>query len=84
MYMHIHNIERCMYFILLQDFHDQMYEGYYLNFISAISRQKLEDLALSAIQNNVVASVAKVRAYFLLTWFFPLKVGKENNNDKKK
>ena len=37
-----------------------MYEGYYLNFISAISRQKLEDLALSAIQNNAVASVAKV------------------------
>jgi hypothetical protein len=44
-----------------QDFQNQLYEKYYLNFISAISRQKLEDLALSAIQNNSVTQVAKVQ-----------------------
>ena len=43
-----------------QDFHGQLYESYYLNFISAISRQKLEDVALAAIQTNVVTQVSKV------------------------
>ena len=43
-----------------RDFHSQLYESYYLNFISAISRQKLEDVALAAIQTNVVTQVSKV------------------------
>lgn len=45
---------------LCKDFQNQLYESYYLNFISAISRQKLEDIALAAIQTNVVAQVSKV------------------------
>jgi len=49
----------CM-FACFQDFHSQLYESYYLNFISAISRQKLEDIALAAIQTNVVTQVSKV------------------------
>ena len=44
----------------MQDFQSQLYESYYLNFISAISRQKLEDIALAAIQSNVVTQVSKV------------------------
>ena len=44
----------------LQDFQGQLYESYYLNFISAISRQRLEDIAMSAIQQNCVAQVSKV------------------------
>jgi len=47
-------------YLCCQDFHGQLYESYYLNFISAISRQKLEDIALAAIQTNVVAQVSKV------------------------
>ena len=47
--------------MLLQDFHDQLYEEYHLNFISPITRQKLEDLALSAIQNDIVPAVSKVQ-----------------------
>lgn len=46
---------------VFQDFQSQLYEAYYMNFISAISRQKLEDIALSAIQSNCVASVSKVK-----------------------
>jgi len=46
-----------------QDFHSQLYESYYLNFISAISRQKLEDIALAAIQTNVVTQVSKVPVF---------------------
>ncbi|KAK8732698.1 hypothetical protein OTU49_006882, partial [Cherax quadricarinatus] len=33
-----------------QDFNDGLYSAYYLNFISPISRQKMEDLALAALQ----------------------------------
>ncbi|BFZ16058.1 hypothetical protein BsWGS_19097 [Bradybaena similaris] len=49
------NIQR-----ICRDFQNQLYESYYLNFISAISRQKLEDIAQSAIQSNSVQQVAKV------------------------
>jgi hypothetical protein len=45
---------------ICKDFQSQLYESYYLNFISAISRQKLEDIALAAIQSNVVSQVPKV------------------------
>ena len=40
---------------------NELYEGYYLNFISAINRQKLEDLAQSSIDSNSVVSIRKVR-----------------------
>ena len=37
-----------------------LYGSYHFNFISPISRQKLEDLASMAIQSNVVSQIAKV------------------------
>ncbi|GFN96202.1 sec1 family domain-containing protein 1 [Plakobranchus ocellatus] len=49
------NIQR-----ICRDFQNQLYENYYLNFISAVSRQKLEDLANAAIQANAVQQVSKV------------------------
>lgn len=49
------NIQR-----ICRDFQNQLYESYYLNFISAISRQKLEDIAQAALLTNVVQQVAKV------------------------
>lgn len=44
-----------------QDLRNQLYESYYLNFISAISRSKLEDIANAALGANAVTQVAKVR-----------------------
>ncbi|KAF2894636.1 hypothetical protein ILUMI_11534 [Ignelater luminosus] len=43
-----------------QDFQRAIYDIYHLNFISPISRQKLEDLASAALQANCVASIHKV------------------------
>ncbi|XP_045129903.1 sec1 family domain-containing protein 1-like [Portunus trituberculatus] len=43
-----------------QDFNDGLYSSYYLNFISPISRQKMEDLALAALQAGCQASIKKV------------------------
>ncbi|KAL3267291.1 hypothetical protein HHI36_011422 [Cryptolaemus montrouzieri] len=43
-----------------QDFQKSIYDIYHLNFISPISRQKLEDLASAAIISNSVANVHKV------------------------
>lgn len=43
-----------------QDFQKGLYDIYHLNFISPISRQKLEDLASSALQANCVANIQKV------------------------
>lgn len=37
-----------------------MYEEYHLNFISPISRQRLEDLAAGALQSNCVANIKGV------------------------
>ncbi|ELU01084.1 hypothetical protein CAPTEDRAFT_149404 [Capitella teleta] len=50
---------------ICKDFHSQLYESYYMNFISAISRQKLEDLALAAIQTNSVTQVTKIFDQYL-------------------
>lgn len=55
-----------------QDFQNGLYDTYHLNFISPISRQKLEDLALAALQANCVGNIHKVCIYFanaLLTLF---------------
>lgn len=43
-----------------QDFQNSLYDVYHLNFISPISRQKLEDLASAALQANCVANIHKV------------------------
>lgn len=45
---------------IAQDFLNGLYDFYHLNFISAISRQKLEDLALAALEANVVMNIHKV------------------------
>lgn len=42
-----------------QDFQKGIYDMYHLNFVSPISRQKLEDLAAAAIQANCVANIHK-------------------------
>ena len=43
-----------------QDFSDGLYSNYYLNFISPISRQKMEDLALAALQAGCHNNIKKV------------------------
>lgn len=50
---------------ICQDCQNQLYESYYLNFISAISRQRLEDLASVAISANAVSQVSKVFDQYL-------------------
>lgn len=54
------NIER-----ICQDLRSQLYESYYLNFISAISRSKLEDIASAALAANAVTQVTKVYDQYL-------------------
>ena len=41
----------------LQDMEDGLYGSYHFNFISPISRQRLEDLAMSTIRANAVQQV---------------------------
>lgn len=43
-----------------QDFQNGLYDAYHLNFISPISRNKLEELASAALQWNCVANIQKV------------------------
>lgn len=59
----------CVYFILptednvrivCQDFSSSMYESYYLNFISALSRPRLEELATASVQHQCLGQVQKV------------------------
>ena len=45
----------------LQDLGDQLYESYYFNFITAINRSMLEDLAQAAISSQSITQVHKVR-----------------------
>ncbi|XP_033752731.1 sec1 family domain-containing protein 1-like [Pecten maximus] len=54
------NIQR-----ICRDFGNQLYESYFLNFISAVPRQKLEDIASAAIQQNCVHQVSKVFDQYL-------------------
>ncbi|XP_051941272.1 sec1 family domain-containing protein 1 [Hippocampus zosterae] len=54
------NIDR-----MCQDLRNQLYESYYLNFISAISRSKLEDIAGAALAANAVSHIAKVYDQYL-------------------
>uniref|UniRef100_U5EM36 Protein sly1 homolog n=1 Tax=Corethrella appendiculata TaxID=1370023 RepID=U5EM36_9DIPT len=48
-----------------QDFQNGLYDVYHLNFISPISRQRLEDVAASALQSNCVANIHKVYDQYL-------------------
>ncbi|XP_065203264.1 protein sly1 homolog [Planococcus citri] len=48
-----------------QDFLNGLYDFYHLNFITAVSRQKLEDLALAALEANVVMNISKVFDQYL-------------------
>ncbi|OQR79426.1 sec1 family domain-containing protein 1-like [Tropilaelaps mercedesae] len=48
-----------------QDLRNELYDQYYLNFISPLSRQFLEDLASAAISANCVQSVSKVFDQYL-------------------
>lgn len=50
---------------ICQDCRNQLYESYYLNFISAISRHRLEDLATAALQSNSVTQITKVFDQYL-------------------
>lgn len=50
---------------ICQDFRNQLYDHYYLNFISPVSRQKLEDLATAALQANCSHCVTKVYDQYL-------------------
>lgn len=43
-----------------QDLNNNIYDIYHLNFISPISRQRLEDLASAALQANCVSHIHKV------------------------
>ncbi|XP_057715607.1 sec1 family domain-containing protein 1 [Corythoichthys intestinalis] len=54
------NIDR-----ICQDLRNQLYESYYLNFISAISRSKLEDIASAALAANAVSQITKVYDQYL-------------------
>ncbi|KAL1450814.1 hypothetical protein WDU94_003134, partial [Cyamophila willieti] len=50
---------------IAQDFQANLYDSFYLNFISAISRQNLEDLATAALQHNCVGNIHKVFDQYL-------------------
>jgi len=56
---------------ICQDFKNQLYDNFYLNFITPVSRVKLEDLAATAIQANVASSINKVFDQF--TYFISLE-----------
>ncbi|XP_048586451.1 sec1 family domain-containing protein 1 [Nematostella vectensis] len=50
---------------ICQDCRNQLYESYYLNFITAISRHRLEELATVALQTNCVNQISKVYDQYL-------------------
>ena len=58
------NLER-----VARDLESGLYGKYYFNFISPISRQKLEDLAAKALQSSTVAQVIIISRIFCV-WIF--------------
>ncbi|KAG5675546.1 hypothetical protein PVAND_005442 [Polypedilum vanderplanki] len=68
---------------IAQDFQNGLYDVYHLNFISPISRQKLEDLASASIQSNCVANIHKVYDQYLnfITLEDDLFILKHQNSD---
>ena len=51
-----------------QDLQSNLYDAYHLNFISPISRQRLEDLAAAALQANCVSQIQKVMNMQRILW----------------
>ncbi|KAL5258873.1 hypothetical protein ACHWQZ_G009364 [Mnemiopsis leidyi] len=51
--------------LISQDCKNQMYEKFYINFITAVSRQLLEDLAQATIESDSVARVEKIFDQYL-------------------
>lgn len=45
---------------IAQDFHNGLYDVYHLNFLSPVSRQKLEDLASAALSAQCVANIHRI------------------------
>lgn len=66
-----------------QDFHNGLYDVYHLNFLSPISRQKLEDLASAALQAQCVANIHKIYDQYLnfITLEDDLFILKHQNSD---
>ncbi|RWS30845.1 sec1 family domain-containing protein 1-like protein [Leptotrombidium deliense] len=50
---------------ICQDLRNHLYDNYYLNFISPVSRAKLEDLATAALQGDAQTCVRKVYDQYL-------------------
>ncbi|XP_027199034.1 sec1 family domain containing Slh [Dermatophagoides pteronyssinus] len=50
---------------ICQDFRNHLYDHYHLNFISPISRAKLEELATAALQANCVTNISKIYDQYL-------------------
>jgi len=59
---------------LCQDLKNELYEQYYLNFISPIPRSLLEDIAQAAIAANCVQQITKVIIILNLSSFFLFKI----------
>ena len=54
---------------MARDLESGLYGKYYFNFISPISRQKLEDLAAKALQSSTVAQVIMI-SQIICVWIF--------------
>ena len=50
---------------ICQDCKAQLYDNYYFNFITPISRSLLEDLAKAAVESNCVAQISRVYDQYL-------------------
>lgn len=66
-----------------QDFNNGLYDVYHLNFLSPISRQKLEDLASAALTAQCVANIHKIYDQYLnfITLEDDLFILKHQNSD---
>lgn len=60
----VSNCDNVIIFVCVKDLRNQLYDSYFLNFISAISRSKLEDIASAALAANAVNQVTKVFSVF--------------------
>ena len=48
-----------------KDLKNELYESYYLNYISPIPRSLLEDVAQAAISANCASQISKVKLFVL-------------------
>ena len=51
---------------MCEDCRAQLYDKYYLNFVTAIPRPLLEELAKTSLETNCVSQIAKVRECYQL------------------